>query len=495
MSAAPRTAQITITLTERKGTPKPHLVRVRARDPWPGDKLELSVSFRVKTQAQAYKRRLDEALGDGERIDPATLRPYSWAPQAAAVTWVESLIESFNHFKDGWDPGTRKINADTYGFLATCFGGLPPADSSVTADAVRRAITRACHYGSLEYTPSSTDSLVRHRRVVCSPDEIAEALKWVREHSQPVAGLDHIQLEQALKAVSLKLNGLPYANGGKKQRRAAMHKIFDRIVFLGHLSDNPVKKVKIQRKKSESRRTIKQVTKEQVLELDEILHALRTATDLGGVPAACMVIFALCGLAGVRPGEALEALWSKTHLPERDEVEVDEHGRELGRAFGVMEIATSRTEHGEWADEGQDSPHQVPLKHRAEDETRHVMLPPELCDILRLLQARSLPGCDLIAVNEDGDQLTHSQYQGAWQRVRKAAFHGTHEKLVAYDLRHSFISGALRAGYPAGRLADDVGNTVPVLLETYARVMPRDEAFARQALRRMRSVLSSPGPG
>lgn len=62
--------------------------------------------------------------------------------------------------------------------------------------------------------------------------------------------------------------------------------------------------------------------------------------------------------------------------------------------------------------------------------------------------------------------------------------------MTSYDLRHSFISAALREGFPPALLAQMVGNSVPVLLETYARVMTDDARYARAAMRRMRR-----GPG
>lgn len=486
MTGQQRTAEITITVSRRDGLPKPHLVRVRARDPWPGDKRERSYSYRVKAEAMAKKRRFDEALAAGEPIDPATLEPYSWAAPLTATTWFEHVVAATQHFRKGWEASTRKINADMYAFLACVFGGTPPAGSGISREAVRRAAWLAIKHGDVHYEPQAGDELRHHRRrvVIADVEEIAAGLKWLREHSWPVANVDQVKVELALELLSLRLDGKPYASGGIKQRRSAMNKVLARAVFLGLLPDNPLKKVQVEKKKSVSKRTIKQVTKAQVLELEEIMYALEVARQTGGVPALCVVVWALCGLAGLRPGEALEARWSNITLPAPDAVEKNGNVV-IGRAFGSLVIAGSRTEHGEWADDDVENPHQLPLKHRPDDETRTIQLSPELCDILRQEQIRQLPGCDYVAADEQGLQLTHSSYQGAWKRVREKAFKGKHSAVVSYDLRHSFISAALRTNYPLALLAQDVGNTVPVLLETYARVMPNDATYAREAMRRM----------
>lgn len=487
MTGQQRTAEITITVSRRDGLPRPHLVRVRARDPWPGDKRERSYSYRVKAEAMAKKRRFDEALAAGEPIDPATLEPYSWAAPLTATTWFEHVVSATQHFRRGWESSTRKINTDMYAFLACAFGGTPPVGSAISRDAVRRAAWLAIKHGDVHYEPQAGDELRHYRKrdVTADIEEIAAGMKWLRENSWPVACLDQVKVELALELLSVRLDGKPYASGGIKQRRSAMNKVLGRAVFLGLLPDNPLKKVQVEQKKSQSKRTIKQVTKAQVLELEEIMHALEVALQLGGVPALCIVVWALCGLAGLRPGEALEARWSNLTLPAADAVERNDKEEVIGRAFGTLVIEGSRTEHGEWADDDVVNPQELPLKHRSDDETRTIQLVPELCDILRQAQTRRLPGCDYVAADEHGLQLTHSAYQGAWQRVRKKAFQGRHSAVVSYDLRHSFISAALRTHYPLPLLAEDVGNTVPVLLETYARVMPNDATYAREAMRRM----------
>lgn len=201
-----------------------------------------------------------------------------------------------------------------------------------------------------------------------------------------------------------------------------MHKVLDRAVFLGLLASNPLGKVQIPQKKSEHRGTIKQVTADQVLELHEVLHVINVATGLGGIPAACVPVWALSGLGGARPGEGLAALWPNITLPEVDELEYDEEGNVLGRAFGSCLLTGTRTSYGEFADAGDLHPDEGPLKHRSDDASRLIELSPELCDVLRAHRSQfEVAGCDHVAVTVDGVVITHSQYQQAWERVRKVA--------------------------------------------------------------------------
>jgi integrase len=83
---------------------------------------------------------------------------------------------------------------------------------------------------------------------------------------------------------------------------------------------------------------------------------------------------------------------------------------------------------------------------------------------------------------ERGEILATSTIQRVWKRARETALspedYASPLAKRPYDLRHACLSTSLNAGVPAKQVADWAGNSVDVLLSTYAGP-PRAEIGSR----------------
>ncbi|MFD7573004.1 hypothetical protein ACFV6U_21110 [Streptomyces sp. NPDC059810] len=114
------------------------------------------------------------------------------------------------------------------------------------------------------------------------------------------------------------------------------------------------------------------------------------------------------------------------------------------------------------------------LKGRAADDTRTVPCRPALTRILRAhIEKEDLKPGDLLMQGEKGGGLAGSVIRRAWRRARKEVLtsyeFGTPLGRRVYDLRHTCLTNWLNAGVPPATVAEWAGNSVPVLLSTYAR--------------------------
>lgn len=113
------------------------------------------------------------------------------------------------------------------------------------------------------------------------------------------------------------------------------------------------------------------------------------------------------------------------------------------------------------------------LKGRAEGDTRAVPCHPALTRILREeIHRRELQPGDLLLPGVKGAKLHSMVIRKMWSRARKAVL-APHEYDSAlgrrvYDWRHVCLTNWLNRGIPPAQVAEWAGNSVPLLLRTYA---------------------------
>ncbi|MGW4047601.1 hypothetical protein [Streptomyces sp. NPDC004721] len=142
--------------------------------------------------------------------------------------------------------------------------------------------------------------------------------------------------------------------------------------------------------------------------------------------------------------------------------------------WGELLIHTATPEVGkQWTDTGEIH-EERDLKGRAEGETRTVPGHPALTRILRQhIEDEGLQPSDLLFQGETGGILAGCVIRRAWHGARKAVlpphvFESLTGKRV-YDNRHTRLTKWLNGGILPAQVADWAGNSVPVLLATYAR--------------------------
>jgi integrase len=141
---------------------------------------------------------------------------------------------------------------------------------------------------------------------------------------------------------------------------------------------------------------------------------------------------------------------------------------------------------GAWTDDG--SKHETRgLKHRAQDDGRDVPIPPELVRILRRhIDAHGTAEDGRLFPGPQGQTLDSTRYIDTWAKARRLALppylYTSPLAERPYDLRHAALSLWLNSGVPAPEVARRAGNTVPVLLQTYARCIYGQEGEQTQRI-------------
>ncbi|MEO3750161.1 hypothetical protein [Streptomyces sp. B6B3] len=186
-----------------------------------------------------------------------------------------------------------------------------------------------------------------------------------------------------------------------------------------------------------------------------------------------MPFFACLYFAALRPEEAVRLRLADCVLP--------------SDGPGTLWLSGAATRAGrEWTDTG--SKHdERGLKHRAQDDVRDVPIPPELVRILqRYLKDFGTADDGRLFRSPRGEILDSTRYLNVWHKARELALPPA---LAAsplarrpYDLRHAALSTWLNAGVPPAEVARRAGNSVPVLLQTYARCIHGEQAAATQRI-------------
>ena len=299
------------------------------------------------------------------------------------------------------------------------------------------------------------------------PREIDEVLRWVTDHSRPLADLaDQDLMLDVLDAISCKLDGTPAAANTVARKRAVLSNVLDYGVGRG-LTANPLPaaaKVWTPPKTTEGMVDPRVVVNRR--QVEELLTAVSYQHRIG---PKLVAFFACIYYAGTRPSETVELRADlNLDLPE-------------GGGWGTLYLhGNAPTVGAGWSRSGRRrDPRQ--LKHRAEGEVRPVPCHPALSRYLRQhIEEFGTARDGRLFRGERGGDLSESVYQRAWQGARLLAF----TPAVAasplagrpYDLRHACLSTWLNAGVDPTQVAEWAGNSVEVLLRVYAKcIHGRDE--------------------
>jgi integrase len=137
-----------------------------------------------------------------------------------------------------------------------------------------------------------------------------------------------------------------------------------------------------------------------------------------------------------------------------------------------------------WTDSGEAFDHRG-LKHRAEDDTRAVPIPPELVTILRehIKEFGTAPDGRLFRTVNGGMIYDHT---ATWAAARTLAL--APDQVVSpmaarpYDLRHAAVSLWLNGGVAVTEVAERAGHSVEVLLRVYAKCIDGGEETANRRI-------------
>jgi integrase len=404
---------------------------------WVVDGNYFSEPFGTAALAESFRAELVTATRKGEAFSTETGRPVSARAKAGAVSWYDFAIRYVDAKWPKASANNRKnIAKALVPVTVAMFRGSTSPDGQVMRTALRE-------WG-----------FNREQRAA-APSESAKALRWAARHSRPVSALNDTEtLARVLDALSTKLDGKAVASSSVKRNRRVLHNALEYAVQVGCLTTNPLKGAKLTPARSST-----------AVDKRCLVSATQTAALLGWVGAQprgggrLRPFFAAIRYAGLRPEEAVALRVHDVTLPESGWGEILAHRAtpEVGRR---------------WTDTGEvrDVRH---LKGRDASETRPVPCHPRLAAILREhIASEGLRASDLLFQGEGGGALSGSVYRRAWRGARKAVlsphdFDSPLGKRV-YDLRHTCLTEWLNAGVPPAQVATWAGNSVAVLLATYA---------------------------
>lgn len=401
-------------------------------------------TFATYALADSFRSDLVSATRRGEAFSQTAGRPVSHQSGASAVNWYDFAIEFTDAQWRRTSGNNRKNVAKALMTTTIALLRTPPPNS----------------FDPVEIRTALREFAFNSNRREQAPPEVLTILRWVRRNTLSMAAWeDSAKVEEILDSLATLLDGSTAAASSVKRNRRILNVAMEYAVKRKILRANPLPKGRGTVPKTSSA-----VDKRSLINPD---HAARLLGWVGHRPRGGRRLHAFLATiyyAGCRPEEVVAMHVLDARLP--GEGEEDQ--------WGELLFHTAQPEVGkQWTDTGEVHEERG-LKGRAADDTRVVPCRPALTRILRQhIRAESLKPGDLLFPGEKGDMLSGSVFRRAWRSARKEVL--TPEEFASplgrrvYDLRHTCLTTWLNHGVPPAQAAEWAGNSVPVLLATYAR--------------------------
>lgn len=401
-------------------------------------------TFGTAALADSFRSELVSATRRGEPFSLTTGRPVSHQSGASAVNWYAFAVE-FTDAQWRRTSGNNRKNVAKALMTATVALLRSPVPSRFAPVDVRTALR--------EYAFNTN-------RRNDAPPEVSTILRWVERNTESMAAWeDPRRVDDVLHALASKLDGSSAAASSIKRNRRILNVAMEYAVKHGTLRSNPLPKGRGTTPKTSS-----------AVDKRSLINPAHAAELLGWIwrrprgGRRLHAFFATLYYTGPRPEEAVAMRVMDVRLPAEDDED----------QWGELLFHTAQPEVGkQWTDTGKIHEERG-LKGRAKDDTRVVPCRPALTRILRdHIQAEMLKPADLLFSGEFGGMLSGSVFRRAWRTARQEVL--PPEDVASplgkrvYDLRHTCLTTWLNAGIPPAQVAEWAGNSVPVLLATYAR--------------------------
>jgi integrase len=425
----------------------------RYRVRWAVNGQEHCKSFRNKTLADGFLDDLKDAARDRRPFSPRTGLPAAETAGGEIVTWYEHARSYAEAKWPGLAPVSRRSVAEA---LVTVTIALSAKEKGAPEP---RVLRRALFAWAFNPSARETDP----------PREITLALGWAARASLPLSALDDpATVRVALGACARTLTGKPAAGSTQRRKRSVFYNALGYAVELGRLSSNPIDRIQWTAPavaQSVDRRVV--VSPAQARKL---LVAVAGLSDRG---AHLEAFYGCLYYAALRPSEAVMLREGDLYLS--------------GKGWGRIVLAASASRAGTaWTDHGT-SRQERGLKHRADNETRTIPIPPELVKLLRahIKKYGTTPDGRVFQTTRGGI-IQDSAYSAVWADARQAALTEAQYRSPLgrrpYDLRHAAVSLWLNSGVPATEIARRAGHGVAVLLKIHAHCIDGQADAANQRI-------------
>ncbi|MFF3711916.1 tyrosine-type recombinase/integrase [Streptomyces phaeochromogenes] len=410
---------------------------------WALDGREWGAPFDTRALADAFRSGLVSATSRGEAFSLITGRPVSHQSGASAVNWFGFAVQFVDAQWRQTAANSRRNTAKTLTAVTVALLRTPP---TVSRPVDVRTALREFAFNTMRREEA--------------PPEVVTILKWVERNTLSMAAWeDPSKLEEVLRSLGTKLDGTRAAASSVKRNRRILNVAMEYAVKHRVLRVNPLPKGRGAVPKTSSA-----VDKRALLNSEQAAHLLGWIRRRPRGGKRLHAFFATMYYAGPRPEEVVAMRVADVRLP--DEGATDQ--------WCELLFHTAQPEVGKnWTDDGAIHEERG-LKGRAADDTRGVPGHPSLTRILRdHIEAESLKPGDILFQGEKGDLLASRVIRRAWRSARQEVlapheFESPTGKRV-YDLRHTRLTKWLNDGIPAAQVAEWAGNSVPILLATYAR--------------------------
>jgi integrase len=438
----------------------------RYRVRWAVDGRERCKSFRNKTLADGFLDGLKDAARSRRPFSQRTGLPAAEITEGETVTWYEHARRYTEAKWAGLAPVSRRSVAESLVTVTIALAGKEKG-------APEGRVLRQALFG-WAFNPATREQV--------PPREIALALGWMARASLPVSALDDpATVRLALGACAKTLAGKPAAGSTQRRKRSVFYNALGYAVEQGHLASNPVDR--IQWTTPAVAQTVDRRVVVSPAQARELLAAVRGLSDRA---AHLEAFYACLYYAALRPSEAVMLRESDLHLP--------------AKGWGRIVLAASASRAGRsWTDHGT-ARQERGLKHRADNETRTIPIPPELVRLLRAHIKRygTTPDGRILQTSRGGI-IQDSAYGAVWAEARKRALTEAQYRSPLgrrpYDLRHAAVSLWLNSGVPATEVARRAGHGVAVLLKIYAHCIDGQADAANQRITdALGTQDSEPGP-
>jgi integrase len=439
---------------------------------------EKSATFASRALADNFRSDLMQAIKAGEEFDLDSGLPDSMRPaETPGETWFE-FAQRYVGMK--WPDAAAKSRISMVEALITVTPALVrdvagPPDPQV----LRRALQNCLIPGSAS-RPDADD---------------VDALEWLRAASLPLVSLAEPQVVRAgLDAVGRKLDGTAAAATTRRRKRAVFYNVLEYAIELELLAHNPVDRLRVRSRRA---KVVEAVDRRVVASPQQARELLAAVTYVGRRDGdrgeRLRGLFACMYFGALRPGEAQGLREADCHLPAtcescgadltHDYSNASTSGCAHDRvrcSWGRLTLERNRPEAGKaWTDSGEVHDDRG-LKHRGDEETRAVPVPPELVAILREHLRRFGTARDGRLFQSPGGKVVGATtYTRVWSQARHLALTPARVASVLagrpYDLRHAAVSLWLNAGVPAPEVAERAGHSVEVLLKVYAKCIDGQE--------------------
>ncbi|WP_370372922.1 integrase [Catenulispora sp. GP43] len=427
---------------------------------WRVDGERFKDSFKRKVQADKFRSDLVSAASKGTPFDVSTGLPMSATSVLKPLAWYAFACD---YTDSKWKDASAKHRADiarvlmlaTPMFFVT---GRGKPDAKL----LRRALSRYAYN-----TKQRGDA----------PEDVKAALAWVERNTRNVDFVaDEEVLRNVLDVITTKQDGTRMAAVTVKKYRGILHNALQHAVVKKALASNPLTGLSWISVKASS-----EVDRRSVLNPPQgraFLAAVAEEEAAGGRQLVAM--FGAMLYCGLRPEEAVEVadynlvLPDLVKNPETGELEEPPEDDDWGELFvGPVSPEVAR----DWTDSGDVRDTRSMPKHRAENETRGpIPVPPVQVRLFRAhLKEFGVGANGRLFRGVRVDHVPGTTIRELHRRARAKVLSNTElDTPLAkrpYDLRHTCLSTQLNAGIPPQQVAQWAGNSVEVLLRTYAKCL------------------------